>query len=301
MADRAVVNGVFKQVSKTLLQSRSEGTLNAEQIKKNRTMMEIGCVIVEALDTDALMILLEIVRPLLVDESDDYLLQKKSYRVLSRICRTRGDVIGDSIDTIISMLALSRDACDAASRRERILCFMHTATLHIAYDRHDAVREFVSATLPEVMFALKDSSGRSRDASFECLAAYSEMIGVNSFVQLVLAGLTMGNPQSKACAIITLSKLLHEYHDIMDAHLSEAIIQSGIMLISHASNEIKNAAMSFTRILLKVVTKNEEVKRIVDKNLQVCNVAFFRFGGVQNPLGAPQNKQKKYKNWSFLG
>eukprot|EP01061_Rhynchopus_euleeides_P026217 TRINITY_DN42919_c0_g1_i1.p1 TRINITY_DN42919_c0_g1~~TRINITY_DN42919_c0_g1_i1.p1 ORF type:complete len:1164 (+),score=609.58 TRINITY_DN42919_c0_g1_i1:94-3585(+) len=271
VADKPVLNGVFKQVSKTLLQNtRREDDakkLTPEATKRNRMMMEIGCVIAEYLDADALMILLSIIEPLLIDESDDYLLQKKTYRVLSRICRTRGDVVGGSIDRIVQLLAQSQEHCDGASRRERILCFIHTAVMHNDYDRHDELRQFVAGTVAEVMLSLKEASGRTRDASFQCLATYAELTKVNKFTNMILAGLAGTTPQLVSCTIITLSKILHEYHDVMDTKLKETLIKGCIAYIRHKSNEIKNAALSFTRLLLKIVTKSEEVRGMVERNL----------------------------------
>ena len=277
VADKSIVNSVFKNVSRNLIKAtrvaeNTEGptALTPEQSGKARVMMEIGCVMVEYLDPEALNILIQIVEPLLIDSHEDCLLQKKSYRVLSRICRTRGDVVGTNIDRLVQILAQSQDHCDAASRRERIQCFLYIATMLNEHNETEQLKAFVAGTVAEVMLCLKESSSRTRDMSFQCLACFAELTSVNTFTQMIFAGLAGQTPELVSCTIITLGKILFEYHEVLDQRLKESMIKSGILFIRHKANEIKNAAMGFARVCLKVVTLSEDVKAIVEANMTVC-------------------------------
>ncbi|KAJ9443739.1 Ribosomal RNA-processing protein 12 [Diplonema papillatum] len=270
ISEKPVLNTVFKQVSKALVEARhTTEPLTEVQMKRNHVMMDIGCVIAEYLDADALSILMDVISPLLIDESSDALLQKKSYKALARICKTRGADIGDQLDRIVQLLAESQKRCSAASKRERIQCMVHVAILHRDSNEVEQLKAFVDGTVSEVMLALKEVNTRTRDAAFMCLSMYAELVQVNTFTNTVLAGFAGTTPAIVSATIVTLSKLLHEFHESMDYKLKETVIKACLMLIKHKSNEIKNAAMSFTRLVLKLVSEREDIKAIMEQNLQL--------------------------------
>eukprot|EP01059_Diplonema_ambulator_P028020 TRINITY_DN46728_c0_g1_i1.p1 TRINITY_DN46728_c0_g1~~TRINITY_DN46728_c0_g1_i1.p1 ORF type:complete len:1168 (+),score=532.00 TRINITY_DN46728_c0_g1_i1:49-3504(+) len=268
VANSAVLNNVFKHVCKTLIEGRSQEKTE-ETVKKSQMMMDIGCVLGEYLDVSALNILMDIIEPLLVDKSEDSLLQKKSYKALARIAKTRNDVIKDNVERIERMLYQSQEHCTSASKRERIQCMVHIACIHADENEDDKLKTFVGGTLSEVMLALKEVNTRTRDAAFTALASYAELVRVNNFTNMLFAGLAATTPAAVACTIITLSKMLHEYHEDIEHKLKETLIKSCFMFIKHKSNEIKNAAMAFTRLCLKVVRMNEDVRNIVEQNLNL--------------------------------
>eukprot|EP01064_Diplonema_japonicum_P026965 TRINITY_DN3862_c0_g1_i1.p1 TRINITY_DN3862_c0_g1~~TRINITY_DN3862_c0_g1_i1.p1 ORF type:complete len:1182 (+),score=408.10 TRINITY_DN3862_c0_g1_i1:67-3546(+) len=268
VAEKVVLNNMFKHVCKTLINAK-DGEQSLDDMRKNQMMMDIGCVLGEYLDVAALDILMDIIEPLLVDKSEDALLQKKSYKALARIARTRSDVIQSKTDRIEGLLAQSQEHANSASKRERIQCMIHMACIHADNDEDDKLKAFVGGTVSEVMLALKEVNTRTRDTAFMCLASYAELVRVNNFTSMLFAGLAATTPSAVSCTIITLGKVLHEYHEDIEYKLKETLIKSCFMFIKHKSNEIKNAAMSFTRLALKLVRPSEEVKTIIEQNLNL--------------------------------
>ena len=264
IADANVLNSVFKEVANTL----QNVSMSEEDQLKNQTMMEIGCVIAEYLDEASLQVLLGFIEPLLYTQYDDYTLQKKSYKALARICKTRGAVVSRQLDSLTQLLSRSQPHVGPSSQRERIHCIMHCAVLHYENNEIEKLHNYITATLPEVILSLKEINSRTRDTAFSCLAAYAELLKVNNFTRNLLAGLAGTTPTLVSCTIITLGKMLMEYHETIDKDLKQTVIKACVAFIRHRSNEIKNAAMSMARLAIKISREDPEILECLEEQLE---------------------------------
>eukprot|EP01065_Artemidia_motanka_P014988 TRINITY_DN1884_c0_g1_i1.p1 TRINITY_DN1884_c0_g1~~TRINITY_DN1884_c0_g1_i1.p1 ORF type:complete len:1216 (+),score=454.50 TRINITY_DN1884_c0_g1_i1:90-3737(+) len=276
------LNTIFQQVHNTLqASSAAAGDDKEAALHKAQAMMDIGCVLGEYLDEGSLTVLLSIIQPIILDPAMDPLLQKKSYKALARVCKTRKDFVEkpEFLRALVNLLGSAAGACNSGSRRERLQCLAHLAISHS--ESPGMLREYIGQVLPEVLLGVKEANSRTREMAFYCLQVIAELLSPTNedgavdgtpICKLVIAGLGGTTPALVSGTILGLAKLLQDYGTGLPESMIEPIVRSGLMLVQHRSNEIKNAALAFAKVVLRLAARRPVLKQVLSRNFETLVV-----------------------------
>ena len=106
-------------------------------------------------------------------------------------------------------------------------------------------------TLGEVVLCLKEQNTRARTAAFDCLIIMSEqMVHANlleTFFDMVSAGLAGKTPHFRSATITALSRLYYKYAKDLSNEKTETLVETTVMLFQTRAREEVASLISFCK------------------------------------------------------
>mmetsp|Transcript_32344 Transcript_32344/g.52263 ORF Transcript_32344/g.52263 Transcript_32344/m.52263 type:complete len:1330 (-) Transcript_32344:437-4426(-) len=284
-----VVNPHFKSVIKKLLEAdahtadatgveameeggeEQQKAAALEKKQRQQVLMDLALAFVQSLQDDNIDFLYRVIKPHLAD--DDSLLQKKAFKVLSRMCEHHSKWVTLHIATVQADLVASLPACAISSKKTRIRCIEFC----ISQLSDEALKEFVAAVIAEVMLATKEVAAKCRDAAYSCLIAAARCMrsdspesGLEHYFNIVSAGLAGSHPHMISATISSLSRLLFDYHGEVQ-ELTATFLKHMLVLLAHKSREVASAAMGFVKVAVAILPPDIVRPHLDDLIDKLCN------------------------------
>ncbi|XP_075699158.1 RRP12-like protein [Rhinoderma darwinii] len=201
-------------------------------------------------------------------EEKNHSVQKKAYRILEEICGGERppcvDFVNKNLEELKKTLLGSLKSASSPAKRPRLKCLIHIVKRLTA--NHE---EFMTSIIPEVMICTKEASVAARKNAYTLLAemghAFLRFINdqteaLDRYLTVVYAGLT-GSVTMITCTILTLTRLLYEFKDLMDLEVIEQLLKNICLLLSSKTREVVKASLGFIKVIifimdLKVLTRH---------------------------------------------
>ena len=229
---------VTSMLEGSLADSVAPTQLEREKAKKSvetmppmaHTLMDLVITISPYLPLESYQQLL-IIFNAVINKQDDPQLQKKAYKVISRMAESQSGkrVLSAQVVAIQKVLLDSAETASAPARRDRLDAVAHLIEHLPADDLH-----FIPAILSEVVISAKEVNERARTAAFDLLVSMGEKMKqggtvVNSripgmpadapnvpatleeYFTMVSAGLAGSSPHMISASITALTRILYQF------------------------------------------------------------------------------------------
>lgn len=209
----------------------------------------------------------------------DQLLQKRSYRIISRLSETEmgKQAILKYITEIENVIVQTVDATHNSARPSRL------TTINIVLDLlPNENLHFIPAVLQEIIMSTKDVNERTRELSYQILIKMghkmneggiirnSEVPGfdestpdseanLTEFFTMVSAGLAAQAPHMISATITAISCLVFEFKDALPTDVLIEISSTVELFLTHNSREIAKSAIGFVKV--EVLSLPEDLVR----------------------------------------
>ena len=162
--------------------------------------------------------------------------QKRGYKVLAALCEHHSKQaaldnfewlsnVGKSIVNGIGTSSVAGNVCDY------YVLVLLLRGLDLTQELH---QQLFLETLGEVVMCLKEQNTRARNAAFDCLIIMAEqMVGVNlleTFFDMVSAGLAGKTPHFRSATITALSRLYYKYGKELSNDKTTTLVETVVIL-----------------------------------------------------------------------
>lgn len=281
----AVLNGIQSysrvctpSVMQTILKSildvgetigEAEGENNAQVTSHRRVVLDIACAICAQLSVEHLHKVFEtIVEPVLSDPSpNSRILQKKAYKLLYAMFEHRIKDMYPLFARVMGLLAVGQQHVTVSGLKMRIRCVSWALDACKMYYPDSIVPAIKSAVGEVVLFSRERSSG-ARDMAMEVLdkmQRYMVAAGCshNTLLHIVLAGLSGKTGMLVSCTVVCLAKLVYMSFESLSHGDLEGTVSMCFQLMESAIPEIRTAAATFARMVLKLMKRSVPVANAV--------------------------------------
>ncbi|RLV92488.1 Ribosomal RNA-processing protein 12 [Spathaspora sp. JA1] len=210
---------------------------------------------------------------------DNALMQKRAYRIISKLAETEigqgsiSNFIGDIENVLIQTIEVTHNSARSA-RLTAVLLILEILPQTDLY--------FIPAILQEIIMATKDINERSRELSYQILIKMGQKMNeggiiVNSkvpgfeadvpnsqaslteYFTMVSAGLAAQEPHMISATITAISCLIFEFKDLLSTEVLMEIASTVELFLTHNSREIAKSAIGFVKV--EVLSLPEEMVR----------------------------------------
>mmetsp|Transcript_32710 Transcript_32710/g.37886 ORF Transcript_32710/g.37886 Transcript_32710/m.37886 type:complete len:1233 (-) Transcript_32710:131-3829(-) len=238
-----------------------------------RVVLDIACAIISQLDLNSLTSIYEtIVEPVLSDPAAiNRLLQKKAYKLLFVMFEHRVKDIYPLFPRIMSLLAVGQQHVTISGLKMRIRCVNWALDACKMYYPDTLVAAIKAAVGEVVLFARERNSG-ARDMAMEVIEKmHRYLVGTgappNALLHLVLAGLSGKTGLMVSCTIVCLAKLVYIAFDRLSHQDLCGTTSMCFQLMEATVPEIRTAAATYARMVLKLMKRSTEVANAVMESL----------------------------------
>lgn len=269
------ISKTFNNVS-NLLSAELEKEANEPQQKKEKqeqqamslTLMDLIVALTPYLHTPSHNSLLAIFVQL-VQRENAPLLQKKAFRVLSRLAETeQGEAtVRKNIQNIEQVFVDSTKKVLSPARGARLSAISKVLDFVPSTDLH-----FIPTVLPETVLSTKDVNEKTREAAFELLVQMGHKMeqggtvqqskipdvgdeeapdteaSLDEFFTMVSAGLAGDTPHMISASITALSRVIFEFRETMGMELLSQLASTVEVFLEHNNREIVKSTLGFVKI-----------------------------------------------------
>lgn len=299
----ADVSKTFNNVSNLLNAELEKESQQQQQTKNNKkgssnnkdeqamslTLMDLVIALTPYLSKQSHNSLLAIFVQLLQRE-DSPLLQKKAFRVLTRLAETEegGATVKKNIENIENVFVDSTKKVLSPARGARlgaiakILPFLPSTDLH-----------FIAIILPETVLSTKDVNEKTREAAFTLLVQMGEKMSqeggivkqskipdvgdenapdseasLEEYFTMVSAGLAGDTAHMISASITGLSRIVFEFRNTMSMELLSQLSSTVEVFLEHNNREIVKSTLGFVKITavsLPVEIVEPQLKSLIER------------------------------------
>lgn len=207
---------------------------------------------------------------LILPQSSDPQLQKKAYKLFSRLATSPNGVsaLQERNAELQALLLSTASSATPACRHDR-LSAIATVVRHLpASDMH-----FIPSILSEVVISAKEVNEKARTAAFDLLVlmatkmsaggtiAQSKIPHMDSsspdvaasleeFFTMVSAGLVGSTPHMVSASVTALTRILYEFHSQLSQATVEDMIETISLFLTSASREIVRSVLGFVKVAI---------------------------------------------------
>lgn len=246
-----------------------DGAVSAQVSSHRRVVLDIACAICAQLNVEHLHKVFEtIVEPVLSDPSPtSRLLQKKAYKLLYAMFEHRIKDMYPLFSRVMGLLAVGQQHVTISGLKMRIRCVSWAIDACKIYYPDSVVPAIKSAVGEVVLFARERSSG-ARDMAMEVIdkmQRYMVSAGCphNALLHVVLAGLSGKSGMLVSCTIVCLAKLVYMSFEHLTHGDLEGTVSMCFQLMESSVPEIRTAAATFARMVLKLMKRSVAVANAV--------------------------------------
>lgn len=207
----------------------------------------------QCLSESSVVLLYRALRPLIATDETQPRTQKRAYKALAELCKSKPFVTSDGrLQELIELLTSSTATSQISARSMRLRC-LEAITDSL---RGSPVIEawIYSSLLPEILLCLKDSNKRTRESASNLLMSVSKD-GADTvlLIQCVTAAVASETSHMRSAAVTALSKLVHEHGktDERVQTLIPSILQTVLLLSDDPSREVAKSLLVFVRVAVK--------------------------------------------------
>lgn len=214
-----------------------------------------------------------------VGTMNDPLMQKKAYRALC--------LFGPKLDNdmLAELLLEMQDSVQPNARRTRLQALLRV----VENIQPDGDFSFVFKVLPEAILGVKDPNEKTRETAFEMLVICGHRfldssdkggyldhsrirelrnddsknpVSINSYFEMVLAGLAGSTPHMVAATVTALARVLFEFHNVLVFDKLQEYIELVWMLLDSPSREIVGAVLGFVKVSVLMMSTDTLIEKL---------------------------------------
>ncbi|KAL5572312.1 hypothetical protein UlMin_021909 [Ulmus minor] len=193
------------------------------------------------------------IRPALQDREG--LIQKKAYKVLSIILRTRDEFLSSKFEDLLKDLEEALLSCHFSAKRHRLDC-LYFLIVHVS--KANRWSNITSSFLTEIILALKEANKKTRNRAYDILVQIGHAFGdeekggkkenLFQFFNMVAGGLTGETPYMISAAVKGLARLVYEFSDLVSTACN--LLPSTFLLLQRKNREIIKANLGLLKVLV---------------------------------------------------
>lgn len=283
------LENTFNKVCGLLKNAMDEESAEQEKTKKDNspklsiTMMDLIVAMTKYVPTSSYNALFAIFSTTVAVR--DSLIQKRSYRILSKLCETEDGklAIQQFFSEIINLLVTTVDETQSSARPSRLAAINSLIDL-----LPSTLLYFIPAILQEIIISTKDNNERTRSLSYQILIKMgykmneggiihnSKVPGfdestpdseanLTEYFTMVSGGLAAQSPHMISAAITAVSCLIFEFKNILALDILVELCSTIELFLTHNSREIAKAAIGFVKV--EVLSLPEDMIRANLKEL----------------------------------
>lgn len=207
---------------------------------------------------------------LILPQSNDPQLQKKTYKLLPRLKTSPTGILAlqDRNSELQSLLLNTASTASAPCRRDR-LDAIAVVTEHLP----PSSLHFIPSILSEVVISVKEVNEKARAAAFDLLVLMARKMhqggtisqskiphmpsdapdataSLEEFFTIVSAGLVGSSPHMVSASITALTRILYEFHAQLPHPVIEDLVATMDLFLTSASREIVRSVLGFAKVAI---------------------------------------------------
>lgn len=269
---QTILKGIL-DVGSNISQQHATAEGAAQLSSHRRVVLDIACAIIGQLEPQHILTIFEtIIEPVLSDPSPtSRILQKKAYKLLYAMFEHRIKDIYPLFSRIMGLLAVGQQHVTVSGLKMRIRCVSWALDACKIY-HPDSLIDAIRAAVGEVVLFARERNSDARDMSMEVLEKmqrYMTAAGapVNALLRLVLAGLSGRTGLLVSCSIVCLAKLVYITFDRLPHADLTGTTSMCFQLMESSVPEIRTAAATYARMILKLMKRSVEVANAARESL----------------------------------
>ncbi len=233
----------------------------------SHTLMEIITSMVEFLPFDSARQLYDLTLTL-ITSSTDAQVQKRAYRILTRLINSKNAKIlteENSVGFKDAVIGCS-DSILAPARRERLLLLTSMGTLLANEELY-----FIPSVLSEVVIATKEINEKARNAAYDLLVGFGERMkaggivinskvpnmddsapnvdaGLNEYLIMLSAGLAGNAPHMISATIMALARITYQFKDGLRSEVLSDLVSTMDLFLTSNNREVVKSTLGFIKI-----------------------------------------------------
>eukprot|EP01137_Pigoraptor_chileana_P034228 Opistho-2@26451 len=270
IADPPLLNSFFKTAVKNLVDASVSDGLTPEARDRRHSMMDLTSTMINRLDAEGLSLVCRVLGPQLLDS--DGVLQKKTYKALTIICRSEFPSVAafalENIGSIGKTVVDALGALHGSAKKLRFRCL-----LAVVSRLGDGDLVLIAPVVGEAVLGVKESGEKARNAAFDLLIAMANRMraagdaGVAAFecdgaevtpslgeyFRMVVGSLQSSVPHTISASIVALSRLIYEFKNDVPADSRDELIRGVIAFLASPSREIVRSALGFAKVAIVIL------------------------------------------------
>jgi ribosomal RNA-processing protein 12 len=115
------------------------------------------------------------------------------------------------------------------------------------------------SVVPEVVLCLKDANGKAREAAYQLLLSMARKKGLQSFVQVLGAGLGAETSHMRSASVTALSRMVFEFGRVDATFQStlQPLLQTIMILMTEDSREVVKSVVGFIRVCITALSPEQ--------------------------------------------
>jgi ribosomal RNA-processing protein 12 len=223
----------------------------------------------QCLSESSVVLLYRALRPLIATDETQPRTQKRAYKALAELCKSKPFVTSDGrIKELVELLTSSTATSQISARSMRLRCL--EATTESLRGSSSMEQWIYSSLLPEILLCLKDSNKRTRESASNLLMSVSkDGADVVILIQCITAAVASETSHMRSAAVTALSKVVHE-HGKTDQRVQDLILsllQTILLLSDDPSREVAKSFLVFVRVAAKTCPP-ETIKHLLPAILE---------------------------------
>eukprot|EP00899_Mesostigma_viride_P010128 jgi/Mesvir1/19116/Mv12859-RA.1 len=241
------------------------------------SFMDLALALAVGLNTKAVSDLYTAIRPNILSKEPS--LQKKAYKLLCRMCESNAEFLPSHLKQVLDDLLDAAPVCTAAARRHRLECVGQAIkALHAVEGEGEMVHKVIRGLLVETILGTKETNAKTRNTAYALLVRTAHVFanegrdagggegkgeeedevmggaagytkGLHDFFQMVIGGLAGSTPHMVSATVISLTRLVYEFHDAVE-ELVEPLLQAALLLLRSKSREIIKSVLGFLKVVI---------------------------------------------------
>mmetsp|Transcript_28919 Transcript_28919/g.94534 ORF Transcript_28919/g.94534 Transcript_28919/m.94534 type:complete len:1369 (-) Transcript_28919:1378-5484(-) len=271
----------FRVVLKKLIKvtTDAEGAPDAlleggsDRSSRRCTFLDLVLALMPGLDSSSLALVEKVALPAIAES--DAAVQKKSYKLLARMCTTQPEFLDTRMEQLTEALASALPACVPSSRRNRLLCIGSVIPLLDIGERArtEGGEAKLRELLGELILGTKEANAKTRSLAYDLITSiahrYAEAEtgpfssaldamgeGLRRFFMMVLAGIAGGSPHMVSASVLAVSRLLYEFSAQL-VHLVPELLPAMLRLLHGKSREVVKSALGFVKVVAVRLPEDE--------------------------------------------
>jgi ribosomal RNA-processing protein 12 len=207
----------------------------------------------QCLSESSVVLLYRALRPLIATDETQPRTQKRAYKALAELCKSKTFVTSDGrTKELVELLTASTATSQISARSMRLRCL---EAITDSLRGSPAIEQWIySSLLPEILLCLKDSNKRTRESASNLLMSVSKD-GADTviLIQCITAAVASETSHMRSAAVTALSKVVHE-HGRTDQRVQDLIpslLQTVLLLSDDPSREVAKSFLVFVRVAVK--------------------------------------------------
>jgi ribosomal RNA-processing protein 12 len=231
----------------------------------------------KCLSEPSVVLLYRALRPLVGTDETGPRVQKRSYKLLAELCKSKSFITADGrLKEIVELLTSSTSSSQIAARAMRLRCIAEITDSLRGTPELDEVSRFridllgldslrgnlifffgilqwvLISLLGEILLCLKDSKNKTREAASALLISVSRAGDVLVLIRGIAAAVASETSHMRSAAITALSKIVLEHgrSDGRVQNLMPSLIQTVLLLSADPSREVSKSLIVFLRVAI---------------------------------------------------